>query len=187
MPGSELFFGLPGYVSAGSLRFNAADNPNVVYKPLTTGNRKLWTWSAWIKRCKCSTVQYVFEVASADSNTNRIFFRFAATGEFRVAEATTVRLETTRAFRDPGAWYHFLVKVDTANSTPDNRCQIYVNGELETLVFEYSTTYIAQNADLFVMPSLLEGMPIVLLEILFEYKIFIVKYADKIARINIYK
>jgi len=132
MPGSELFFGLPGYVSAGSLRFNAADNPNVVYKPLTTGNRKLWTWSAWIKRGKCSTVQYVFEVASADSNTNRIFFRFAATGEFRVAEASTVRLETTRAFRDPGAWYHFLVKVDTANSTPDNRCRIYVNGELET-------------------------------------------------------
>ena len=41
MPGSELFFGLPGYVSAGSLRFNAADNPNVVYKPLTTGNTTL--------------------------------------------------------------------------------------------------------------------------------------------------
>jgi hypothetical protein len=35
---------------------------------------------------------------------------------------------TTQVFRDPSAWYHFVVAFDTTQATPSNRVKIYVNG-----------------------------------------------------------
>ena len=36
---------------------------------------------------------------------------------------------STQKFRDPSAWYHIVMRVDTTNSTADDRFRIYVNGE----------------------------------------------------------
>ena len=33
-------------------------------------------------------------------------------------------------FRDPSAWYHAVVAVDTTQGTNTNRVKLYVNGEL---------------------------------------------------------
>ncbi len=54
-------------------------------------------------------------------------------------------LITNRLFRDPSAWYHIVVAVDTTQSTASNRVKIYVNGTQET---SFSTeTYPSQNLD----------------------------------------
>ena len=41
-------------------------------------------------------------------------------------------LRTNRVFRDPSAWYHIVVRIDTSQSTEADRVRIYVNGEQET-------------------------------------------------------
>jgi hypothetical protein len=33
-----------------------------------------------------------------------------------------------QVFRDPSAWYHIVVAVDTTQATPANRTKVYVNG-----------------------------------------------------------
>jgi hypothetical protein len=52
---------------------------------------------------------------------------------------------TTQVFRDPSAWYHIVVAIDTTQATAANRVKLYVNGEQVTSL---STTYPALNADM---------------------------------------
>jgi hypothetical protein len=50
---------------------------------------------------------------------------------------------TTQLFRDPAAWYHVIVAVDTTQATSSNRMKMYVNG---TQVTSFSTaTYPSLN------------------------------------------
>ena len=58
---------------------------------------------------------------------------------------TFARLRTDQVFRDTSSWYHFVVAVDTTQSTASNRVKFYVNGAQVT---DFSTeTYPSQNAD----------------------------------------
>ena len=50
--------------------------------------------------------------------------------------------------RDPSAWYHIVVSVDTTQSTASNRVKFYVNGSLETDLNPSSNTYPSQNFDI---------------------------------------
>ena len=50
-------------------------------------------------------------------------------------------------FRDPSAFYHFLVVIDTTESTASDRLKIYVNGSQETS-FGTSTTNVSQSANI---------------------------------------
>ena len=102
----------------------------------STGSRTTWTISMWVKIIAQGEVMYLWEGGETDSNTNRIFARFSDIGLLRVSEASTVRLETTQKFVDPGSWHHFVFKCDTTNGTADDRFQIFHNGELIT---EYGT------------------------------------------------
>lgn len=52
-------------------------------------------------------------------------------------------LVTTQVFRDPSAWYHIVLAVDTTQATASNRAKIYVNGSQIT---SFTTaTYSSQN------------------------------------------
>ena len=52
---------------------------------------------------------------------------------------------STAVFRDPSAWYHVVVAIDTTQATAANRIKLYVNGNQVTA---FSTaTYPAQNYD----------------------------------------
>jgi len=54
-------------------------------------------------------------------------------------------LVTTSVYRDPSAWYHIVVAMDTTQATAANRIKLYVNG---TQVTTFSTsTYPNQNTD----------------------------------------
>jgi hypothetical protein len=52
---------------------------------------------------------------------------------------------TTQVFRDPSAWYHIVVAMDTTQATASNRIKIYVNG-VQVTAFSTST-YPSQNYD----------------------------------------
>ena len=123
--------------------------------PSSGGNRKTWTFSAWLKRA-----------SKSDSNNSRIlsaggaqtdytsWFMHAADGtdaalqlQNRISNTTTT-LKTNRKFRDVNSWYHLVIACDTTQATASNRIKIYINGVQET---SFATEeYPAQNADTFV-------------------------------------
>jgi len=139
-----------GYEVDNSLRFNSGSSDYLERTPASDGNRKKWTWSAWIKRSKLGSEEFVFySRESADNDTRFYFesdtFRFQNT----VSNSTNTRLWTNRVFRDVSAWYHIVISYDSTVTTPDtNSIQMFVNGQKETSFS--ATIYPSQNQDTFV-------------------------------------
>ena len=62
-----------GYEVANSLRFDTASSTDLVYTPSSTGSRRTFTWSVWIKRSKLGASQQIFtkkEGSGSDNNGN---------------------------------------------------------------------------------------------------------------------
>ena len=99
----------------------------------STGNRKIFTFSAWIKRSKLGVWQ---NVASFGQGGNRDYIAFDSSDRFEVAQyagGQTYQIKTTRVFRDTSAFYHIQYAIDTNQATASNRLKIYVNGVQETV------------------------------------------------------
>ena len=63
----------------------------------------------------------------------------------RVGNSSTNILITDQVFRDPSAWYHIVIALDTTQGTAANRVKAYVNG---VQVTSFNTeNYPSQNAD----------------------------------------
>jgi hypothetical protein len=108
--------------------------------PSVDGNRKTWTFSAWIKRGKIDAVQ-CFMGSNQDSP-----FQFTSDNKILlVIPASTQSIKTTRLYRDTSNWFHIVVMCDTTQATASNRLKIYTNGVLETSLD--ATTYPTQNVD----------------------------------------
>lgn len=99
----------------------------------STGNRKILTFSAWIKRSKLGVWQ---NVASFGQSGNRDYIAFDGSDRLEVAQyagGQTYQIKTTRLFRDTSAFYHIQYAIDTNQATASNRLKIYVNGVQETV------------------------------------------------------
>jgi hypothetical protein len=133
-----------GYNLTNSLRFRSSASAFLNRTPASAGNRKTFTFSAWIKRGELSTSEYSIFTGYTDAN-NRWYVRFEGNA-FRVywnVAGSSNEVATSAVFRDPSSWYHFVVAVDTTQATDTNRIKIYVNGVQQTL----TGTYIPQNTD----------------------------------------
>ena len=140
-----------GYQISRSLRFNSADSAYLSRTPATAGNRKTWTWSVWIKRGKLvADADWRLLESRPDAGTYLIF-DIPNTGSatypntLRIIDNTGTNVQTTPVFRDPSAWYHIVLSVDTTQATASNRLKIYVNN-LQVTSF-VSSTYPTQNLD----------------------------------------
>jgi hypothetical protein len=130
-----------GYQISRSLRFNSADSAYLNRTPASAGNRKTWTWSAWIKRSALGVTQQIFSSRPTSSPYALIYF---ASETLNYAE-TGLTLTTTQVFRDVSAWYHIVIATDTTQATASDRLKFYVNG---VQVTSFSTaTYPSQNYD----------------------------------------
>jgi len=112
-----------GYEIDQSIRFNDNDSAYLSRTSGATGDRQKWTFSAWVKRGNLSSNQRLFHDSG---NTNFIMFGYSSNNEFRVYLGADIR--TTALFRDPSAWYHLVVAVDTTQATSSDRVKIYQNG-----------------------------------------------------------
>lgn len=122
-----------GYEVANSLRFNDDDLPRLTRTPSSSGNRRTYTISAWIKIGAVDTgTRNIFSAATNGSNY-AIFRMENHRIEYLLANGSVFGyLSTNRLFRDPSAWYHIVVAIDTTNATAGNRMRLYVNGVEET-------------------------------------------------------
>jgi hypothetical protein len=135
-----------GYNLTRSLRFRASATAYLSRTITTNGTSTTWTYSTWVKRGTLGAAQDGFLEARVDGSNN-VEIRFNSSDAFYVVAfnsgSPVLELLTTQVFRDPSAWYHIIVAVDTTQATAANRAKIYVNG---TQVTALSTaTYPAQN------------------------------------------
>ena len=134
------------YEISNSLRFDDGSSA-YLNRTQTAGNRRTWTWSGWIKRGITDTRQNILSAGNDGNDESQL--RFDATGYLRFKESTgnsaEFLLDTNALFRDPAAWYHIVVAVDTTQSTDSDRIKIYVNGSQITSF--NSPNYPSQNYD----------------------------------------
>ena len=115
--------------------------------PSSTGNRRTFTVSVWLKRSRLGSPEsHITNINTGNNPYGRIFFKTDDTLKIDDYEGSQdTNIVTNRKFRDTNAWYHIVVAYDTTQATASNRIKIYVNGVQET---SFSTeTYPAQNFD----------------------------------------
>ncbi len=132
-----------------SLRFNSSDSAYLSRTPASAGNRKTWTWAGWVKRSRFGQNMPIF---GTDYNGASYFtLYFVNANNFAVENYNAsyqLRVQTTQLFRDPSAWFHLVVALDTTQGTASDRCKIYVNGSQVTAL-DFNT-YPSQNTDLLI-------------------------------------
>ncbi len=108
-------------------------------------NRQRGTLSFWLKRGAMNS-QMILVSCYDGSSTNSTEVQFTASNQLEVyfGGSALNALTTTAVFRDPSAWYHIVVSVDTTQATAANRVVLYVNGVAQVLS---TANYPAQNTN----------------------------------------
>jgi hypothetical protein len=132
-----------GYRIERSLRFNSADSAYLNRTPASAGNRRTWTWSGWVKRGLVDA-NYRSFFSNGNAVDSILFWNDNALA-IRNFNGSSYDVITTQVFRDPSAWYHLVIAMDTTQATASNRIKIYVNG-VQVTAFAVST-YPSLNYD----------------------------------------
>ena len=138
-----------GFEVANSLRFNDGSSDYLSRSNGTPTSLRKYTFSAWVKKTATGALHTLYSNGTNADNYMYIHFN-NSTEQLEYVDvksgAYQVNLKTTRVFRDPSAWYHIMIAVDTTQGTNTNRVKFYINGVQETSFVE--TTYPDQNDDL---------------------------------------
>ena len=121
---------LGGSTIERSLRFNGADTTaHLTRTPSTSGNRKVWTFSAWIKIAHTDDgPNYIY--AANNSNTSYVALYFRYKKLYTYFHPTNNYGEvSSRLFSDVGSWIHVVHQVDAG----DFGQKIWINGEALSL------------------------------------------------------
>jgi hypothetical protein len=138
-----------GYNLTRSLRFRRS-GPSYLSRSFSSGDRRAWTWSAWVKRGVLSTDNStIFDTNSSVGGATRGGIKFRDDclyiNQNPTGSSQTCELKSTAVFRDIASWYHVVVVWDTAQATAANRVKMYING-VQITSFQIST-YPGQNTD----------------------------------------
>jgi len=125
-----------------SLRFRGSASAYLSRTPSVTGNQKTWTFSAWVKRGALSGGTQYGRIMSTQGSFG-VGVNFMNDDTLRLYFGGSSTLQTTQVFRDPSAWYHVVVALDTTQATAANRVKLYINGTQVTAFS--SATYPNQN------------------------------------------
>ena len=134
----------PQTTFTNSCRFDSASTDRLT-RTITGTNTTKFTASMWVKLADDGpSIFYANEANSSDY----IFIQHNSSGNLNVQlEGTQNRRITNRVFRDPSAWYNFVIVFDSTQATASDRIKVYVNGQQETS-FSTNTTNMSQNSNL---------------------------------------
>ena len=131
---------------AKSLRFRSSATAYLNRTPSTGGNRTTWTWSGWVKRGSLGGNQALFSVAGTTDAT--YFLASISSDTIYIGNYSTVILATTQVLRDPSAWYHLVIVLDTTQAAANDRLKLYLNGTQITAFSNNNiATYYTQNSN----------------------------------------
>ena len=144
-----LLTGDNGYNLTKSLRFRQSAGGNLSKTFASAGNQKTWTLSFWTKRGKLSYSNDLMGCYAASNDSGNFEARFSTSDQFQVVLWNY--LSTTNAvFRDPSAWYHVVLVIDTtqAGTSSGSKVKVYINGVLQSWSSDGISANIAQNTNL---------------------------------------
>ena len=137
-----------GYEIDGSICFEDANDENLVKNYSGDGDRRTWTFSTWIKKQGFGTtaaIGYDYMHLFGAGNTS---IHFLNDDRLRIElydGSTTRYADTSMLFRDPAAWYHIVVQLDSTQGTAADRVKIWVNGIRQTAFNNNTYTNMSQN------------------------------------------
>ena len=120
---------LGGAVIERSLRFNDDDSASLNRTPSSAGNRKTFTFSAWVKRSSFARGVLLGASTAVGSQENGIEFYGEIIRCYEYTGSFPFKLETNARYRDTSAWMHVVFALDTTQPSSGNRAKLYVNGE----------------------------------------------------------
>ena len=118
----------------GSLRFNKDDASLLTLTPNSAGSRTTWTYSTWVKLSvlPSSSSNDIFLLTSASGSTETTTYINGINGRIEFyhynGSGFDFIVKTNNFLRDPSAWYHLVIVLDTTNATASERQRIYING-----------------------------------------------------------
>jgi len=116
-----------GYDIENSLKTQANAGNEWFYRSSpTTGNKRTFTFSFWIKRTQLTGFEADPYLMSQGTNAR---FHFAGDALRFMFDGSTTELEASGVLRDTSAWYHIVLAVDTTQATAANRVKAYLNGQ----------------------------------------------------------
>jgi hypothetical protein len=135
------------YTFDRSVRFDPVNSSSFKRTYSVPGNRRIFSWSAWVKRGVINTAQGLFVWGNASQD--QFNFGFDSSNRLVVTDiisnVTTANLITTPTYTNTSEWIHVLLTVNTTTSVSTNRIRLFVNGEQVT---SFSTAiYYPQNAE----------------------------------------
>ena len=101
--------------------------------PTSTGNKKVFTISTWLKSQEDGSGVFLFNAESSGAD-NGFYFGFSS-GMLHIGTWTTGWqwfVQPSKLLRDYSGWWHVLIAVDTTQTTESDRANIYINGVKET-------------------------------------------------------
>ena len=107
---------------------NSTAATNLTRTPSSTGNRKIWTFSSWMKKFNCigsgnASAAYIYGAYSGSD----YFSLYFQDDEIHTYYSPGNNYGTTgdRKFRDSTSWFHLVHQVDATNTVQ----KIWINGE----------------------------------------------------------
>ena len=120
-----------GYEVANSVRFNSADSAQMNKTLGTATDVDKYTISMWVKRSRLGHRQMMMRVINPSSTGTYAFLEFQADDKINTNdydESASIAKTTNAQFRDPNAWMHIVLALDSTQGTASNRSKLYVNG-----------------------------------------------------------
>ena len=146
-----------GYDVDNSLRFNDGSSDYLNRTPGSASSRRTITFSCWFKKgLNAATWSWLMHSGASNDGTPSFGVGLKSDSlsiiDLGADGAYDINFVTNRKFRDPSAWFHVVVAIDTTQGTESNRVKIYVNGVQET---SFSTaTYPGENHDFNTGPTM---------------------------------
>ena len=126
-----------------SLRLNDNDAAYLTRTPSSAGNRKTWTWSGWVKLGNLYMSLPTIFSADYGSQGFNLTTDFDTLRIYNYTTSYNLHLTSSLKIRDPSAWYHIVVAMDTTQATASDRVKVYLNG---TQITNFATEiYPSQN------------------------------------------
>ena len=122
-----------GYTVDYSCRFDGANKGYLIFTPTTSSAaQKTYNLSAWVKKGNLNLRQVVIGASNssasaysyalmASNDTYNQFGSSASSGAYHM-------YDDNLKMRDPSAWMHLMVAIDTTQSVEADRAKIYYNG-----------------------------------------------------------
>ena len=140
------------YEIDNSIRMNEADSTKLTNDEMSDGSRDIWSFSGWFKKTNVGETgdSHLFSCGTGGTELTHITLRGSGDAEQIKCENYVDSGSTTRwaittpgSYRDPTAWYHLVLAVDTTQASISNGLKLWING----VAISYTGSTWVQNAD----------------------------------------